>query len=86
MSEYINPDAIIGRMHSTVEEAAALIDHVEVAYFQGNKPTEETMLRIRAEYSKIGKTLRAALDLLQLTEAENMKWQQRPEEQIKGEQ
>ena len=84
-SNYISADAIIGRMHSVTEEAAALVDHVEAAYFQGDKPTEEALLRIRTEYTKIGKTLRAALDLLQIAEAENMKWQQRPAEQIKQE-
>lgn len=85
MDKYINPDDIIGRMHSVAEEAAAIIDHVEAAYFQGDNPTEEDLLRIRTEYSKIGKILRAALDLLQIAEEENTKWQQRPAAQIKQE-
>lgn len=85
MNNFIDADQVIGRMHSVTEEAAALIDHVEATYFQGNKATEEALLQIRTDYTKIGKTLRAALDLLQLAEAENMKWQQRPAEQIKQE-
>lgn len=86
MNNFVNADQVIGRMHSVTEEAAALIDHVEATYFQGNKATEEDLLRIRTDYTKIGKTLRAALDLLNLAEAENLTWQNRPEEQIKGEQ
>lgn len=85
MNNFVKADDIIGRMHSVTDEAAALIDHVEAAYFQGDKATEEALLQISTDYSKIGKTLRAALDLLNLAEAENIKWQRRPEEQIKGE-
>jgi len=85
MSNYINPDDIVGRMHSLTEEAAALIDHVEAAYFQHNGATEEDLLRIRMEYNKIGTMLRGALELLNLAEAENIKWNQRPAEQIKQE-
>lgn len=86
MNNFVNADQVIGRMHSVTEEAAALIEHVEEIYFQWNKATEEALLQIRIDYTKIGKTLRAALELLNLAEAENIKWQQRPEEQIKGEQ
>ena len=84
-NSFVSADAIIGRMHSVTEEAAALVDHIEATYFQGDKATEEALLRIGTDYTKVGKTLRAALELLRLAEAENLKWQQRPAEQIKGE-
>ena len=86
MSNFVNADQIIGRMHSVTEEAAALIDHVEAEYFTGETATEEALLKIRTEYSKAGKMLRAALELLHLAEQENISWQNRPAEQIKGEQ
>jgi hypothetical protein len=81
MSNYIHPDDIIGRMHSVTEEAVALIDHVET-YFESNGATEEDLLRIRLEYNKIGSMLRGALELLRLAENENIRWNQRPAEQI----
>ena len=82
MNNYIVPDDIIGRMHSLAEEAAVLVDIVESNYFQRNAPQEEDLLRIRLDYTKIGTTLQAVLELLRLAEAENIKWQQRPAEQI----
>ena len=82
MNKYIHPDEIIGRMHSLTEEAAVLVDNVDANYFQRNAPHEEDLLRIRLDYTKIGTTLRAVLELLRLAEAENIKWNQRPAEQI----
>jgi len=85
MNNFVNADQVIGRMHSVTEEAAALIDHVEATYFLGNKATEEAMLQIRTDYTKIGKTLRAALDLLYIAVVENERWQNRPADQLEAE-
>ena len=78
----IHADDVIGRMHATCEEARTIIDHVEAAYFQGMKATDEAMLAVRVDYVKIGTMLRAALDLLHDAEEWNQKWQNRPEEEI----
>lgn len=85
MSNFVNADQIIGRMHSVTEEAAALIDHVEAEYFYSETATEEALLKIRTDYGKAGKMLRAALELLRLAEQENISWQNRPAEQVKAE-
>lgn len=83
--KYVDPDEIIGRMHAVTEEAHAIIDGIEQDYFGGNEPNEDVMSKIFVEYGKIGKLLRASLDLLNVAKDENMKWQLRSEEQIKEE-
>ena len=83
---FVNADHVIGHMHSTIEGAMAIIDTVEEEYFGGNEPNEDVMKKIFVEYNKVGKLLRAALELLNTAEEENLKWQHRPAEQVKGEQ
>lgn len=83
--KYVNPDEIIGRMHAVTEEAHTIIDSIEQNYFGGDEPNEDVMKKIFVEYSKIGKLLRASLDLLNVAKDENMKWQLRSEEQVKEE-
>lgn len=91
-NNYVNADDVIGRMYATVEEAAALIDHVEAEYFTGetNKdglivPSEEALKKLVVDYSKAGKMLRAALDLLYIAVTENERWQNRPADQLEAE-
>ena len=79
----IHADDVIGRMHATCEEARTIIDHVESEYFQNTAAKNETMLAIQVDYVKIGAMLRAALDLLHTADEWNLKWQNRPEDQIK---
>lgn len=79
----IHADDVIGRMHATCEEARTIIDHVESEYFQNTAAKNETMLAIQVDYVKIGTMLRAALDLLYTADEWNLKWQNRPEDQIK---
>lgn len=83
--KYVDPDEIIGRMHAVTEEAHAIIDGIEQNYFSNNDANEDVMSKIFVEYGKIGKLLRASLDLLNVAQEENMKWQLRSEEQIKEE-
>lgn len=82
---FVNADHVIGHMHSTIEGATAIIDTVEAEYF-GGEPTKEAVEKLTIEYNKVGKLLRAALELLNTAEEENLKWQHRPAEQVKGEQ
>ena len=81
----INPDDIIGGMAYSAEEAQAIIDTVESTYFHHTHPTEEDLLRIRAEYGRISKMLRASITLLSVAKSQNDTWQNRETEQIKYE-
>lgn len=83
--KYVDPDEIIGRMNAVTEEAHTIIDRLEQDFFGRNEADEDTMSAIFLEYKKIGKLLRASLDLLNIAQEENMKWQLRSEEQIKEE-
>lgn len=83
--KYVDPDEIIGRMNAVTEEAHTIIDRLEQDFFSRNEADEDTMSAIFMDYKKIGKLLRASLDLLNIAAEENMKWQLRSEEQIKEE-
>ena len=79
----IHADDIIGRMSATTEEAREIIDRIEQEYFSCTASNTEMMQKIAVEYTHIGIMLRASLDLLHVAHEENLKWQNRPEEQIK---
>ena len=81
--DYIYADDIIGRMAATIEEAREIIDRVEQDYFSCNTSNTEMVQKIAVEYTHIGIMLRASLDLLHVAQEENLKWQNRPEDQIK---
>ena len=84
-TETVNPDDIIGRMHSATESAAAIIESVESEYFPGTSATNDALMNIKMKYGTIGALLRGALELLRVAEEENIKWNTRPAEQIRGE-
>lgn len=81
---FVNADHVISRTYSAVEGAEVIIDGIEQEFFCSDRPTKEDLETLTGDYVRIGKLLRAALELLHVAEVENQKWQSRPAERVKG--